>query len=655
MERLRSAPPPVKRPAKKSKKAVAAMRPAEYAAYIGRLAAAGMVRRRPLGRGPFLAGFRIFYADGDVGAASPMTRDRMDYLVRYGATLVPTYDPAHLTHVVTTLDRAQFARKTGLESPRDVPDALPVLRWEWVKTGERAGGLARWHEHAAYNDHVVFEAVVPEGERRTVPEACRRGRSSSVQAKGKAADVEGRPDAGDAEASRISEFTQDRLAGLAAEQKPHASVQKAQRTRGEPSTSAATPHGGGGAADPLAEFYAAARAERETELRSDTPLRTGHAAAAAGSRQTGAFQCDIVPDGKVGTCPNQDVIDELNKLVKVHRQGATREDGFKVGAYTRAINGIRKLKTRIKSSEEALAIAGVGSKTAQKIMEIIETGHLRRLDHVLTKEIAILETFQGIYGVGPKVARQWLAAGCRTLDDIREGKHGVKLSTAQHTGLKYYDDINARMPREEAQAIFELIKPVALSIDPKLFVDIMGSFRRGKADCGDIDILITRPTDDGKSHIGRRLHCKDPRKLTTPLGVLRRLLKELHERGVITEDLNVPEDWDDLELVYRGLCRRDSKGLQRRIDFLTVPYKSRGAALLYYTGDDIFNRSMRLKANKMGYSLNQRGLYANVIRNPSDRRQKFNEGVIIASETEREIFEKLGVPWQEPHQRVRGG
>lgn len=25
---------------------------------------------------------------------------------------------------------------------------------------------------------------------------------------------------------------------------------------------------------------------------------------------------------------------------------------------------------------------------------------------------------------------------------------------------------------------------------------------RGKADCGDIDILITRPTDDGKSHVG---------------------------------------------------------------------------------------------------------------------------------------------------------
>ena len=52
---------------------------------------------------------------------------------------------------------------------------------------------------------------------------------------------------------------------------------------------------------------------------------------------------------------------------------------------------------------------------------------------------------------------------------------------------------------------------------------------------------------------------------------------------------------------------------------------------------------MRMKANKMGYSLNQKGLYADVIRNPSNRREKLNTGRIIASETELEIFEKLGV------------
>jgi DNA polymerase lambda len=80
---------------------------------------------------------------------------------------------------------------------------------------------------------------------------------------------------------------------------------------------------------------------------------------------------------------------------------------------------------------------------------------------------------------------------------------------------------------------------------------------------------------------------------------------------------------------------------------------------------------MRLKANVMGYSLNQRGLFGNVIRDPRDRRVKLNDGkykervkavilkqnllgVLIASETEEEIFKILNVPWQEPHERVRG-
>ena len=58
---------------------------------------------------------------------------------------------------------------------------------------------------------------------------------------------------------------------------------------------------------------------------------------------------------------------------------------------------------------------------------------------------------------------------------------------------------------------------------------------------------------------------KGLRKLTAPLGVLRRLLKTLREQGVITEDLHLPEDWDDLELVYRGLCRKDDKSPRRRI------------------------------------------------------------------------------------------
>ena len=85
------------------------------------------------------------------------------------------------------------------------------------------------------------------------------------------------------------------------------------------------------------------------------------------------------------------------------------------------------------------------------------------------------------------------------------------------------------------------------------------------------------------------------------VGIMRELLKQLHQRGILTEDLVLPDNMDCLEATYRGLCRRDSSSSRRRIgeysaamyllfssvtfglDILTVPYESRGAALLYYT------------------------------------------------------------------------
>lgn len=62
--------------------------------------------------------------------------------------------------------------------------------------------------------------------------------------------------------------------------------------------------------------------------------------------------------------------------------------------------------------------------------------------------------------------------------------------------------------------------------------------------------------------------------------------------GIVTEDLALPDDMQSLEVIYRGLCklpdRVDEYGKivsskRRRLDFLSVPWKHRGAALLYYT------------------------------------------------------------------------
>jgi DNA polymerase lambda len=122
------------------------------------------------------------------------------------------------------------------------------------------------------------------------------------------------------------------------------------------------------------------------------------------------------------------------------------------------------------------------------------------------------------------------------------------------------------------------------------FLDVRTSHQaiyRGKSDCGDIDILITRCPDDGRTHEGNlspftRRFCIF---LNLLLGVLHQLIKKLHTAGILTEDLALPDHTKPLEAVYHGICRLPNVAgaRRRRIDFLTVPWSSKGGALLYYT------------------------------------------------------------------------
>ncbi|OSD00718.1 hypothetical protein PYCCODRAFT_1453154 [Trametes coccinea BRFM310] len=691
--------------------------PLEYAERLQAGFSEQAVKKKKHSDKPFLKGKRIFYYGGDLNYAGPQTRNRMDIITRHGGTLVPKYDPAEISHIVTDADERVFLRAIGLKKLSDIPQHIPTVKWSWVVSGfdrapvrrsaeasgkgkarEKAVGqdlmsnveddeeyeypMGHEFEHAAFKDR-IDAGRTPWGEvaKLRAEKGAKKDQSTSKVRSGTGQCAgPGLQDHSAEDISNISDFTQDiepprgaatitvpeglpsppsspdqprlhsahTLVSEDAARTTHTAPQAApsrepirdgESHAGHKARSASVMNS---STDPLAEFYATARAERDAEMfkvdgpdNESMPVPNGVRRAVV---QKG-FLCDDKGGAqRLAACPNQDVIDKLQELKSLHAVKPSKDDEWRVLGYNKAIAALRKYPTRIKSYEEAVAIRGVGSKTAQKIMEIIETGELRRIEHERTGDVEVIQSFLGIYGVGLDTAFKWYNNGCRTLDDIAARKGGIKLSTEQKIGLKYYKDINTRIPRAEVEEIYNKVKATALTIDPKLFIEIMGSFRRGKADCGDIDVLITRPTDDGKTH----------------QGVLRRLLRELHQQGIITEDLCLPEDFDDLELVYRGLCRKDANSPRRRIDFLTVPWKSRGAALLYYTGDDIFNRSLRLKANKMGYSLNQRGLYAGVIRNPSDKRQKLDNGQLIASESEREILDILGVPWQEPHERVRG-
>ncbi|KAI5121470.1 hypothetical protein M0805_003927 [Coniferiporia weirii] len=573
----------------------------------------------------FLKDKVIFYVGGDYKYASKSTRNRMDFLRKKGAVVVPTYDPDKVTHIVTDARKGTTLEALHLKSLDEIPIHIPTVTWEWITSGNK-GSLDIEFLHAAFPSRIEASP----------------GRNLGYQnakVKGKVPAAPLLKTFADDEFSRIEDFTVAEhttpygdVPMPMPKGNPHATTSKVQL----PSNVSVSPVDGV-VDDPLAEFYAQAKRDRdakpmrkykkyEQESDGDSPSPLTIAA------QKHAFTCDQKAVN-VGPCPNQDIVDKLSELSELHKTKLGAEEHWRVFSYGKSIRAIRNYPTRIRSYEEAKTIKDVGEKTALKIKEIIETGELKRIEHENTEDVRVINMFSDIYDVGPSTAYRWYASGCRTLEDIRQRKGGITLSPAQEIGLRFYDDINTRIPREEVADIFSITKTIALEIDPRLFIEIMGSYRRGRETCGDVDILMTRPTDDGRTH----------------RGVLRRLLKELHLRGILTEDLAVPNDLDNLEGSYRGLCRLNEASRRRRIDILVVRYESRGAALIYYT----FNRAIRYKAGKMGYSLNQRGLYSNVVRDPSDRRRKSARGIIVASETEEEIFRILGVPWQEPHERVR--
>lgn len=575
----------------------------------------------------------IYYVASDPGKRiSHSTKRRMEILAGLGAKLVGAFDSS-ITHIVSDLAERPLVASLGLPSVKAIPPSIWVVGWTWVTRSMNSARRLEETPHERFHKRLILDNPLSYAKKD-------KYRSQSVETiefteTGASSGASSREDS-EAEGREYPVPAPMSTSGLSIDAGPATHVEIT--------------------ADPLGSIVALARnmthADYSSERSSspEIPRAVGpvqqdtHAPATLEAQSKSpphprakGFACLTRNTARTGACVNQALIDELGRLRDIY-EAKKHEDAsnqFRVMNYNKAIRSITNHPTKITSVDQAARLPGVGTNIAEKIHEFISTGRVSKIAAQTTEDLAVTRLFQGIYGVGPQTAYSWYVRGLRTLADVRNRVGGIALSSSQALGLEYYSDLQRRMPRGEAGEIFERIKAVALQLDPKLDIEIMGSFRRGKATCGDIDILITRSTADGGSH----------------RGLLRKLLPILHARKLVTHDLASPDDENELEAKYMGLCQLHSDTLMRRIDILTIPYDQWGAALLYFTGDDLFNRSMRLLARKKGMSLNQRGLFEGVIRDPKTQ-NKLSKGFLVASRTEREIFERLEVPWREPHERV---
>ncbi|KAG5855684.1 hypothetical protein ANANG_G00051710, partial [Anguilla anguilla] len=343
---------------------------------------------------------------------------------------------------------------------------------------------------------------------------------------------------------------------------------------------------------------------------------------AAEKTLSGKWVCAQSSQSKISN-HNQHITDKLEVLAKAYtHQG----DKWRALSYSKAVNALKSYGKPISSYEEACKIQGIGKRMAEKIIEIMESGHLRKIDH-LGEAVPVLELFTNIWGAGAKTAQLWYQQGFRTLEDIRTK---ATLNSQQKVGLKHYDDFLDRMSRDEAAAIEKTVKDAAQSVNPGLLAAACGSYRRGKATCGDVDVLITHP--DGTSH----------------KGVFSKILQSLRQSGFLTDDLVSHED-NGNQKKYLGVCRLPGPGRRhRRLDIIVVPHGEFACALMYFTGSAHFNRSMRALAKTKRMSLSEHSLNRDVVRRGS---LKIGTGVPLPTLTERDVFAHLGIPYREPHER----
>lgn len=93
--------------------------------------------------------------------------------------------------------------------------------------------------------------------------------------------------------------------------------------------------------------------------------------------------------------------------------------------------------------------------------------------------------------------------------------------------FRHFDDFEKKIPRAEIEEIEQIIQESIAELDEKYIITICGSYRRGKPESGDIDILLTHPSYTSDT--------KDAKKHTT---LLKSVVKHLEEKKLITDTIS---------------------------------------------------------------------------------------------------------------------
>jgi len=308
------------------------------------------------------------------------------------------------------------------------------------------------------------------------------------------------------------------------------------------------------------------------------------------------------------------------------------QNEFRIRSLKTGLRVIKNFPNSIISVTQLTNIPGVGKGIKDRIDEILKTKKLRELDQLcltidcrnLNKKETIKDQLLSIIGVGESLANRLIKDyKIQTIKQFFDivSTNKIKVSNTIKLGIKYYNKLKLNIPRQEITKTLDFLLKELSKVDDTIIIQICGSYRRQKLTSNDIDLLVTTPTILTENLEEEKL-------------VIQKIVKKLHESRFLIDDIT-----SDSTNKYMGFCQdpHQSKKPVRRIDIRFIPFLSWYPASLYFTGSKELNLFLRNKAKKLGYKLNEYGLY------------KGTKNIYV--ESEEEIFKILDEKYLEPQER----
>jgi len=273
----------------------------------------------------------------------------------------------------------------------------------------------------------------------------------------------------------------------------------------------------------------------------------------------------------------------------------------------------------IQDPQKLKSISGIGDGAIKKMQEIVETGKCKEHEDLKQQIPASLLSLTRIQNLGPKkVSLFWKSLNITSVEELEKAAREEKLRSLPGMGEKSEAKIlKAISGYRQMQGRFRLDDGIETS---QALMDYLrsqvnlnriaeaGSIRRRRETIGDIDILVT---------------CDAP-------------------GDVIDAFTGHP---DVQEVLAKGETKASvvlRRGLQA--DLRVLEDESFGAALQYFTGSKAHNVALRERAKRMGYKINEYGLF------PVDDGEN-----PVAGANEEDIYRLLELPYIPPEIRENRG